>query len=63
MVIPATLGFHKGTWLLISESILGIVTGSWSGPVVYLLMRTATNYYPNMTEQSPAMPVLLDQVI
>ena len=63
VVIPSTLGHHKGTWFLISEGVRGVVIGSRGGPVVYLLTRPATNYYRNMTEQSPQMPVLVDQVI
>lgn len=63
VVIPAALGQHKGTWFLISEGVRGVVIGSRSGPVVYMLTRRATNYYRNMTEQSPTMPVLVDQVI
>lgn len=63
VVIPAAMGLHKGTWFLIHEGIRGVVIDSRSGPVVYMLMRKATNYYRNMTEQSPAMPVLVEQVI
>ena len=63
VVTPATLGHHKGTWFLIAEGVRGVVIGSRSGPVVYMLTRKATNYYRNMTEQSPTMPVLVDQVI
>jgi hypothetical protein len=33
------------------------------GPVVYMLVRPSSNYYRNMTEQEPLMPVLVDQVI
>jgi hypothetical protein len=39
------------------------VIGSRAGPVAYVLTRPATNYYRNMTQQSPTMPVLVDQVI
>jgi hypothetical protein len=63
VVIPAALGHHKGTWFLIAEGVRGVVIGSRAGPVVYMLTTKATNYYRNMTEQSPAMPVLVDQVI
>jgi hypothetical protein len=63
VVIPANLGFDKGTWYLISEGIRGIVIDSRGGPVVYMLTEPASNYYRNMTEQSPAMPVFINQVI
>jgi hypothetical protein len=62
-VIPATLGFQKGTWFLILEGIRGVVVETRTGPVVYMLTRPATNYYRNMTEQSPTMPVFVNQII
>jgi hypothetical protein len=62
-VIPANLGQHKGTWFLISEGIRGVVIRSRGGPVVYMLTEPASNYYRNMTEQSPLMPVFVNQVI
>ena len=31
--------------------------------VVYMLVKPSTNYYRNMTEQAPLMPVLVGQVI
>jgi hypothetical protein len=63
-VVPANLGHHKGTWFLIAEGIRGLVLRDRDGrPVVYLLTEPATNYYRNMTEQEPMMPVLVGQVI
>ncbi len=63
VVIPANLGHQKGTWFLIVEGIKGIVVQSRFGPVVYILTEPASNYYRNMTEQSPMMPVFVNQVI
>jgi hypothetical protein len=64
VVVPANLGHHKGTWFLITAGIRGVVLPDVpGGPVVYLLVEPSTNYYRNMTEQSPLMPVLVDQVI
>jgi hypothetical protein len=62
-VIPAVLGFCKGTWFLINEGVRGVVVMTRGGPVVYMLTEPASNYYRNMTEQSPTMPVLVNQVI
>lgn len=63
-VIPANLGFDKGTWFLITEGIQAVVLpGVPGGPVVYMLAEPASNYYRNMTEQSPMMPVFVNQVI
>jgi hypothetical protein len=64
VVVPANLGHHRGTWFLITTGIRGVVLPDLpGGPVVYLLVRPSTNYYRNMTEQEPLMPVLVDQVI
>lgn len=63
VVIPAVLGQHAGTWFLISEGVRGFVVFDRTGPVVYMLTRPATNYYRNMTEQQPMMPVFVNQVI
>ena len=62
-VIPANLGFQKGTWFLILEGIKGVVIETRHGPVVYMLTEAASNYYRNMTEQSAAMPVFVNQII
>lgn len=62
-MIPANLGFQKGTWFLIVEGIRGIVIESRAGPIVYMLTEPASNYYRNMTEQSPMMPLFVNQVI
>ena len=64
VVVPANLGHHKGTWFVITAGVRGVVLPDVpGGPVVYLLVEPSTNYYRNMTEQSPLMPVLVDQVI
>jgi len=63
VVIPANVGFQKGTWFLILEGIKGVVVQTRNGPVVYMLTTSSTNYYRNLTEQSPAMPVLVNQTI
>ena len=63
VVVPATFGHHRGMWFLVARGIRGIVIGSRAGPVVYMLTAPSTNYFRNMTEQSPTMPVLVDQVI
>jgi hypothetical protein len=63
VVIPANLGHEKGTWFVINEGIKGVVIESAGGPVVYMLTEPASNYYRNMTEQSPMMPLFVDQVI
>jgi hypothetical protein len=63
VVIPANLGFQKGTWFLIVEGIKGVVIETRGGPVVYMLTEPASNYYRNLTEQSPQMPLFVNQVI
>jgi hypothetical protein len=63
VVIPANLGLQKGTWFVINEGIRGLLVMVRGQPIVYMLMEPATNYYRNMTEQSPTMPVFVDQVI
>jgi hypothetical protein len=63
-IIPANMGRHRGTWFLIVEGIRAVVLPEFpGGPVAYMLMEPATNYYRNMTEQSPLMPVFVNQVI
>ncbi len=62
-VIPANFGHQKGTWFLITEGIKSVVIESSGGPVVYMLTEPASNYYRNMTEQSPVMPLFVNQVI
>jgi hypothetical protein len=63
VVIPANLGFQKGTWFLIIEGIRGVLIATQGGPVVYMLTMPASNYYRNLTEQSPQMPIFVNQVI
>lgn len=64
VVVPANLGHHKGTWFVISTGIRGVVLPDVpGGPVAYLLVAPSTNYFRNMTEQEPLMPVLVNQVI
>jgi hypothetical protein len=62
-VIPANLGHDKGTWFVISEGIQAVIANLPGGPVVYMLTEPSSNYYRNMTEQSPMMPVFVNQVI
>ena len=64
VVIPANYGFHRGTWFLIEEGVRGVLLPETAvGPVVYLLVEPSTNYYRNMTGQSPMMPVFVNQTI
>ena len=63
VVIPANLGFHRGTWFLIVEGIRGVLIRDRCGPIVYMVTEPSTNYYRNMTEQEPMMPELIGQVI
>ena len=64
VMIPANYGFHRGTWFLIEEGVRGVLLPETEvGPVVYLLVEPSTNYYRNMTGQSPMMPVLVNQTI
>jgi len=63
VVIPANLGHQKGTWFVINEGIRGVVIETRGGRVVYMLTEPASNYYRNMTEQSPMMPIFVNQVI
>lgn len=64
VVIPANLGHHRGVWFMVEEGFRGVILPSVpGGPVVYLLVEPATNYYRNMTEQSDTMPALVNQVI
>ena len=62
-MIPAHFGHQKGTWFLINEGIKGVVVATRRGPVVYMLVEAASNYFRNMTEQSPTMPLFVNQVI
>jgi hypothetical protein len=63
VVSPANLGQQKGTWFVINEGIRAVAIETRGGPVVYMLTEPASNYYRNMTEQSPMMPLFVDQVI
>jgi hypothetical protein len=63
VVIPATFGYEAGVWFGIDEGVTGVVVQDGTGPVVYMLMRPSSNYYRNMTRQTPMMPVLVGQVI
>ena len=63
VVIPANLGLQNGVWFVISVGIKGVVIRARHGSTVYMVIEPATNYYRNMTEQSPMMPVFVDQVI
>ena len=63
VMIPANLGQQKGTWFVINEGIKGVVIETRAGPIVYMLTERESNYYRNMTEQSPMMPLFVNQVI
>jgi hypothetical protein len=63
VVIPAVLGHDAGTWFVITEGIHGVLVRDRDGPAVYMLTRPATYYYRNMTEQTPMMPLFVNQVI
>ena len=64
VVIPASLGYERGTWFLIDMGIRGVAVRDEDGsPIVYMLMKRSTNYYRNMTQQSPLMPIFIEQVI
>ena len=63
-MIPANYGFQRGTWFLIEEGVRGVLLPETAaGPVAYLLVEPSTNYYRNMTGQSPMMPVFVNQTI
>ena len=62
-IIPASMGRESGTWFLIEVGIRGVVVERGRTPLVYVLFEPSTNYYRNMTGQSPLMPVLVDQTI
>jgi hypothetical protein len=64
VVIPANYGFHNGTWFLIEEGIRGVLLPDLpSGPIAYMLVEPSSNYFRNMTGQSPMMPVFVNQTI
>jgi hypothetical protein len=64
VVIPCQLAINRGTWFLVVDGIRRIVAKDGEGkPVVYMLTEPSSNYYRNMTEQEPMMPVLIGQVI
>jgi len=63
VVVPANLGHEKGTWFVINEGIKGVAIETRGGPIIYMLTEPASNYYRNMTEQSPMMPLFVEQVI
>src|SRR5690349_17337183 len=63
VVIPANLAFQNGVWFVVNEGIQGVTIETRGGRVVYMLTEPASNYYRNMTEQSPMMPVFVNQVI
>lgn len=63
-IIPANMGFDRGTWFLIEQGIVSVVLPEVpGGPVVYLLTTQSTNYYRNMAGKCETMPVLVDQTI
>jgi hypothetical protein len=63
VVIPASFGYEAGVWFAINEGVKGVLVQDGTGPVVYMLMTRSSNYYRNMTQQTPTMPVLVGQVI
>jgi len=63
VVIPANLAFQNGVWFVVNEGIRGVAIEARGGRVVYMLTQPASNYYRNMTEQSPMMPLFVNQVI
>ena len=63
VVIAANLGKQKGRWFLIVEGTKGDMIQTRGGPVVYTLTELALNFYRSMTEQSPIMPLYVNQVI
>ena len=54
------MGPESGTCFLIETGIRGVVVPG-NTPVVYVLFEPSTNYYRNMTGQSPLMPVLVNR--
>lgn len=63
VVIPAAFGHEAGVWFGINEGVHGVLVDDGTGPAVYMLIRPATNYYRNLTQQTALMPVLVNQVI
>lgn len=63
VVIPAAFGYEAGVWFGINEGVHGVLVGDRDGPAVFVVMRPATNYYRNLTQQSALMPALVNQVI
>lgn len=63
VVIPASFGYEAGVWFAINEGVQGVIVQDGCGPTVYMLMQPASNYYKNMTQQTPMMPVLIGQLI
>lgn len=63
-LIPANVGQINGRWLLIDVGVRGVVLTAVRGePVVYVLVRPASNYYRNLSGQEPLMPVFENQVV
>ncbi|HEX4612625.1 MAG TPA: hypothetical protein VH092_30805 [Urbifossiella sp.] len=63
-VIPANLGQINGRWLLIDVGVTGVVLPDVrGGPVVYVLVQPASNYYRNLSGQEPMMPAFVGQVV
>ena len=63
VVIPANLGLQKGSWFVINEGIRGVAIETRGDRWSTCSREPASNYYRNMTEQSPMMPVFVNQVI
>jgi hypothetical protein len=63
VVVPARFGWDNGAWFAITTGVHGVAVRVRGGSVVYLLTRAPTNYYRNLTQQQPAMPLFVGQVI
>lgn len=64
VVIPANLGFDRGTWFVIEQGIQGVVLPEVrEGPIVYIVTRPSTNYYRNMAGKCDWQPALINQLI
>ena len=63
VVVPAHLGYEAGVWFGINEGVHGVLVEDRDGPAVFVVMRPATNYYRNLTQQAATMPALVNQVI
>jgi hypothetical protein len=63
VVVPALLACDNEAWVVLNVGVRGVVVRDRSGPVVYLVVKPAGNYYRNLSGQQPVMPVFVNQVI